>query len=282
MAKIEVRCPVCSSWEKVDVSDDATKNIKKGLLAINVTAGTVCDHSFICYVDKNLTVRDSLIADFKIEAPEASEIQVTPDVEGTEIESIKFDLIKMNTTELMLAHIFRGILLGKDIVLIYYDQFLANHIINFINYVKKDLFEQKIIAMSKPDYSDNKKNYPNHLVLEKSVILKDNSRIINPKKLEVEKRIAQKFLLEDDLVTGLIILRNEIKKAHEFANNLAKLLESSATKNWTSRMLTDHISDAYHERIQISYLSFLLDIVKHYFNVKIPKIDGVSSFLGFL
>jgi hypothetical protein len=76
MAKIDVRCPVCSSWEKVDVSEDTTNNIQKGLLAINISAGTVCEHAFICYVDKNLSVRDCLVADFRIEVAEASETQM--------------------------------------------------------------------------------------------------------------------------------------------------------------------------------------------------------------
>ena len=70
MAKLEIRCPVCAKWDNIEILDDATKNVKKGLLAVNIAAGMICDHSFIAYVDKNLIVRDCFIADFKIEAPE--------------------------------------------------------------------------------------------------------------------------------------------------------------------------------------------------------------------
>ena len=72
MAKIEVRCPVCSNWDNIEISDDATKNVAKGLLAVHLAAGMICEHGFIAYVDKNLIVRDCLIADFNIEAPEVS------------------------------------------------------------------------------------------------------------------------------------------------------------------------------------------------------------------
>ncbi len=281
MAKIDVRCPVCSSWEKIDVSEDMTKNVKKGLLAINITAGMICEHSFICYVDKNLSVRDSLVADFKIEVAGEAENHIDPTIEDAEIDSLKFDLIKINISDLMMALIFRGIFLGKDIVLIYDDQFLAGHIINFFNYVKNGMFEQNIIAMPKSDYKDKWAEYTNHLVLEKAVILQNNNPHIDPKKMGIEKGIVKKFLREDDLVTGLIILKNEIKKAYEFSNNLAQFLNSSTINTWNPKMLIDHIKDVYAEKIQKSYLTFLLVIVEHYFKVNILTAQK-SKFLDFL
>ncbi|MHA2122184.1 MAG: hypothetical protein ACW990_13355, partial [Promethearchaeota archaeon] len=190
--------------------------------------------------------------------------------------------IKMNISELMMALIFKGIFLGKDIILIYNDQFLANRIINFFNYVKNDLFKQNIIAMPKSDYRDKWEDYDDHLVLEKAVVLRNNNPLIDLKKIGVEKRFVKRFLGEDNLVTGLIILRNEIKKAYEFSNNLAKLLESTTIKDWNSKMLIDHINHAYSEKIQKSYLSFLLVIVEHYFKVKVPNFNKSSKFLDFL
>jgi hypothetical protein len=270
MAKIDVRCPVCSSWEKIDVSEDMTKNVKKGLLAINITAGMICEHSFICYVDKNLSVRDSLVADFKIEVAGEAENHMDQNIENVEIDSLKFDLIKMNISDSTMALIFRGIFLGKDIVLIYDDYFLADHIINFFNYVKNGMFEQNIITMSKSDYNDKWSEYTNHLVLEKAVILQNDNPLIDLKKMGIEKGIVKKFLREDDLVTGLIILRNEMKKAYEFSNNIAQFLNSSTINTWNPKILIDHIKDVYGEKIQKSYLTFLLVIVEHYFKVNIP------------
>jgi hypothetical protein len=75
MVKVNVSCPVCKNWDKIEISDNAIKNVEKGVLAVNITPGMICEHSFIAYVDKNLSVRDCFIADFKIEAPEISETQ---------------------------------------------------------------------------------------------------------------------------------------------------------------------------------------------------------------
>jgi len=274
MAKIDVRCPVCSSWQKIDVSEDMTKNVKKGLLAINITAGMICEHSFICYVDKNLSVRDSLVADFKIEVLDSTDKEETSD-----IEALRFDLIKMNISELMMALILRAIFLGKNIVLIYDDPFLAEHIINFFNYLKKDLFEQNIITMPKSDYKDNRKHYFNHLVLEKATIIHNDLDHIDPKKVGIEKKIVKKFLREDDMVPALIIFRNEVKKAYEFSNSIVNFLTSSGFNDMNSKMLTDHINNTYHEKINSSYLSFLLMIVEHYFKVEFARISRLLRFL---
>lgn len=282
MAKIEVHCPVCSNWEKIDISENVTENAKKGLVAINITAGMICEHSFICYVDKNLSVRDCLIADFKIEAPNTSDILEVGDTTQQEIESIKFDLIKLNIPEVVMASIFRAIFLGKNVLLISEDQFLVSHIISFFNYAKKDIFETKIVSISKLDFKNDNKRFGDYIVFEKMDIIQDKNKIINPKKLTVEKSIVRKFLEEFELVTGLIILRNEIQKAKTYSTTIKAFLKNSKNKNWTSKILIDHIAEIHNEKIQVSYLTFLLDIVQHYFNVEVPKIDGVTDFLGFL
>jgi len=282
MAKIDVRCPVCSNWDKIEISDDATKNVAKGLLAVNITAGMICEHSFIAYVDKNLIVRDCLIADFKIEVPEVSTTEGTKDDIITEAKSINHDLIKLNIPELLMASVFKAIFLGKGVIMILDDQFLANHIIYFFKYAMQNLFENDIIAMSKTDYKNNQKNYENYIVFEKREVIQDKDKSIDPKKLEIEKSIAKKFLGEYDLVTGLIILRNEIQKAFEYSKTLVDFITNSEKKAWTSKILIDNINAVHGERIQMNYLTFLYDIVDHYFKVEVPKIGGVTKFLGIL
>ena len=280
MAKIEVRCPVCSNWDNIEISDDATKNVTKGLIAVNITAGMICEHNFIAYVDKNLIVRDCLIADFKIEAPEVSTTKGTEDDVILEAESINHDLIKLNIPELLMASVFKAFFLSKRVILILDDQFIANHIIYFFKYAMQNLFVNDIIAMSKVDYKNDQKNYENYIVFEKREVIQDNDKIIDPKKLGIEKSIAKKFLGEYDLVTGLIILRNEIQKAFEFSKTLADFITNSEEKALSSKRLIDHINKVYSERIQMNYLTFLYDIVKHYFKVEVPKIVGVRKFLG--
>jgi hypothetical protein len=282
MAKIEVRCPVCSKWDHIEISDDATENITKGLLAVNIATGMICEHNFIAYVDKNLIVRDCLIADFKIEAPETSTTEGIDNTIPPKIQSINYDLIKLNIPELLMASVFKAIFMGKGVILISDDNFLADNILYFFKYAMQNLFKNEIIALSKNDYKSNPKIYENYIIFEKRKIIQDADKIINPKKLGIEIGFAKKFLGEYDLVTGLIILRNEIQKSFEFSKTLADFISNSDKKAWTSKILIDHINEIHSERIQMNYLTFLYDIVKYYFKVDVPKIDGVTKFLGIL
>lgn len=282
MAKIEVRCPKCSKWENIEISDDATKNLAKGLLAVNINAGMICEHNFIAYIDKNFIVRDCLIADFEIQVSDSVASQEVEENISSEVESINHDLIKLNVPEILMASIFRAIFLGKSIIIISDDQFIANHIMLFFKYVMENLFGNNIIAMSKIDYKNNRKNFEDSIVFEKRKVINDKDNLIDPKKIVIEKGIARKFLEEYELATGLIILRNEIQKVFEYSKTLADFIKNAEEKVWTSKILIDHIKEVYNEQIQVNYLNFLSEIVTHYFKVELPDIKGVSNFLGFL
>ena len=90
ITNVEVRCPICSEKGMIEVDKDELKTIERGLLAINVAQGSICDHTFIAYIDKNLNVRDCYIADFQIEVPQVQE--TTADT--SEVQ--KLDIVKMN------------------------------------------------------------------------------------------------------------------------------------------------------------------------------------------
>lgn len=277
MAKIEVRCPVCTKWENIEISDDATKNTTKGLLAVNIETGIICEHTFVAYVDKNLIVRDCLIADFEIEVSSSPE---TENGIANVAESINHDLIRLNIPEILMASIFKAIFSGKSVIIISNDQFITTHIIHFFNYAMQNLFHNDIITMSKVEFKNSNDQYENHIVLDKIEVIQDRYNTIDPKKLLIEKSIARKFLEEYDLVTGLIILRNEIQKALEFSKTLSEFIKDTDEKVLTSKILINHIKEVYNEKIQINYLKFLFNILKHYFKVVLPDIKGVQNFLS--
>ena len=83
-------------------------------------------------------------------------------------------------------------------------------------------------------------------------------------------------------MAGLIILRNELNKLYEFSKNIAEFIENHKSEPITPKRLIDHISEVYGEKIQMSYLSYLINITRYYFKVEIPKIEGVKNLLGFL
>jgi hypothetical protein len=280
MVKIEVRCPVCSEWKKIEVADDATENVSKGLLAINIAPGMICEHTFIAYIDKNFTVRDCLVADF--------EIQIQPSTEGNqeivtpETETIKFDLIKLNIPEMLLVHLLKSTLLGKKVLIILDQEFLFNHIKNFFKNIFEGTFDFDIEIVMEMTYKNNEDKYKDYLVFKNREIIRDEKDIINPKELEIEKEIVQKFFNEYDLMAGLILLRNEIKKAYAYSKSIVDLLETSEGKSLTSKKIIQYLSIKHADKIQMPYLKYLFEIVQNYFNVVIPRIDGVSNLLGLL
>ena len=67
MVKLLIRCPSCHKSGIIEIDENVLKNVSRGLLAIYVDTHTVCEHSFITYVDRNLKIRDYFIADFQFE-----------------------------------------------------------------------------------------------------------------------------------------------------------------------------------------------------------------------
>ncbi len=282
MARIEIRCPLCAKWDHIEISDDATKNVSKGLLAINIATGMVCEHSFIAYVDKNLIVRDCLVADFKIELSEGEDNIGSEEVITPETETIKFDLIKLNIPDTLMTYVFRAIFLGKKTLILLDQEFLYNHIINFFKYITQNSFDFDLKIISELDFKDKISEFEDYLILSNRKVIRDKEKLINPKELEIERSIVQKFFTEYDLMAGLIILRNEINKAYEFSNSIISFVENQKDKPLTSKIIINHLSEKHNEKIPMLYLTFLMEIVHNYFKVDIPKIGGVSDLLGLL
>ena len=72
MKKLEVRCPSCSNIGYIEISEEEVEKAARGIFAVNISEGIACEHSFVAYIDKNLSVRDTFIADFQLELPEIS------------------------------------------------------------------------------------------------------------------------------------------------------------------------------------------------------------------
>ena len=113
MVKVEIRCPTCSKRNKIEVPEEEVKNTTRGLYAVNVSEGIVCEHSFIAYLDKNLAVRDTFMADFQIILPEQDEQEEGKPGGAKPGEGIDLDLIKINFTASIFAYILRAIVLKK-------------------------------------------------------------------------------------------------------------------------------------------------------------------------
>jgi hypothetical protein len=179
MAKLEIRCPSCSARGKIEISEDAVKNVSRGVLAVNISVDMICEHSFIAYVDRNMQIRDYFMADFEIQLPATSSPTVVEDNIVPETESIDFDLIRINIPALLIAHAIRATFFGKKVILISDLEFLYNHILNFFRYIMQNSFEIDITIISSEDYKTNKKSYKEFLILEGRNIIQDKDKIID-------------------------------------------------------------------------------------------------------
>lgn len=143
-------------------------------------------------------------------------------------------------------------------------------------------FKFDLTVISEMVYKKNKSEFNDYVVFKNREIIRDKENVINLKRLEIEKSIVQKFLAEYDLMAGLFIIRNEINKAYEFSNSIVQLIKENEGKPISPRIIIKHISEKHTEKIQMPYLTFLIEIVSNYFKVEVPKIDGVSNLLGLL
>ncbi len=279
MNKVRIHCPSCSKSGFIEISSDTIKDSVRGLLAVNIAKDIICPHSFVAYIDKNLSVRDYFIADFKIELPD-----ITPKekIKGDQIpkkDIVDIDLIRLNMPALQLTYILKSIFLKKKIVLIHDQEFLHNHIHNFFKYVTQDSFETNIIISTEENYKNNKKNYKDSMVFENINILRNFKKLINPKKLSIEKQIVNRFLVEYDLSYSYIILKNDIQRAFELSKAIVDIINDSKEKNETVNTLKirAQLEKVYEIKINTIYLKFLMKIVEDYFGVAVPSIT--DSFL---
>ena len=263
--KIEVRCPACSKIGKIEVPEEDVKKAAKGLYAVNIDK-IFCSHSFIAYVDKNLSIRDCYIADFQIELPEAlpdKKVETVP----TKIEEFDIALVKINLLPTLLVNTIRAIVTGKKIVILSSEPFINKHIENFLKYITANSFKNEIAIISVEDYKKEKDLYKEHIVLQANQIIKDETNIINPKKMDIERAIVQNFFDTYSLKTSIFLIKNELLNLHEYSIDLIDLLDNyNGSKKLGKKDLIKQLNIRLNINLTGNYLELLLNILTNYFD----------------
>ncbi|MHA1805873.1 MAG: hypothetical protein ACTSU4_15255 [Promethearchaeota archaeon] len=281
--RVQIRCPSCSKQGKIDVSEESLKNVSRGLLAVNIAKGIVCEHSFVAYIDKNMQVRDYFIADFQIELPSIEPIAEEVKRKIPPKDQLDVDLIKMNMTPSFLLPLIRMIFMKKNLVIVLEDLFIKKHLQAFHEFITEDNFEFNFTYVSENDYRQKKDEFKGRYILKGKDVFNDKGELIDTNKWSMERRMVQKFYEETDPDTCLIILKNEIKKIHELTKSLIDFIDNTKNKDTlNSKKMIDYLNATFKEKISVSFLEFLLDIIENYFEKEIPKKSRVSNFLGFL
>ncbi len=281
MRKLEVRCPSCSNRGNIEISEEEVEKAARGVFAVNISEGITCEHSFVVYIDKNLTVRDTFIADFQLELPEIISPQVKEPETSPKIELIDVSLIKLNLTASLIVNIIRSIIYKKKI-LIYTDQaFMIEQIQKFFDYITENSYETSIVVKSEEHYQP--KSFQDYIILKNYQILQDNDDILNPKKINIEKTLVRKFLEEYELIPSITYLHKSIQNTYEISETIIKSVKNLKKKEkLISRKVIEEILNVHKVKIQIPYLNFLYEIVENYFDIRIPRSSNVSNFLSTL
>ena len=282
MTTIKITCPSCKNKGTIEISTESLKNISRGLLAVNVAANTICDHSFIVYLDKNLSIRDYFIADFQLEIPDIAPIEEISSKEIISKDKLNLDAIKLNLSANLITHVLKSIFSNKKVAIISDLSFLNDHILNFFKQLIEGSFDAYLSVISEDDYKSNKKNYKEHIVLNGKNVIRDDEKIINLKKLKVEKHMVNNFFMELDPITSYFGLKNEIRKAFRLSQSILDFA-SKFKKDLTidSELVIDHLEKEFNFKIDKSYLEFLLEIVRINFGVKNIREVGLKDYLKY-
>lgn len=269
MTKIRVICPSCGNDGNIEILEKDVMKSDRGIITVNVPENSICSHSFIVYVDKNLDVRDYFIADFTIELPKITtlkkfEVKKVP-------TNVPTNLIKLNLPALLVTYVIKSIFSKKDFLILLEEQFLYEHIRNFLNYITQDTFEINISLANRVNFKKDKELYKNHIICTGNKIVKDKRNILSPAKTKIEKRIVQKFFVEREDTTSLIILKNEIQKIYDISNTTAEFIKNHKEGKLQPKHVISYLNEAYNVKIPQHYLNYLLGIVKNYFGVQVPK-----------
>lgn len=270
--KIEVRCPACSKRGMLEVSEEDVKKAAKGLFAVNIDK-IFCSHSFVAYVDKNFSIRDCYITDFQIGLPEAipdKKVETVP----IKIEDINLTLVKINLLPTLLVNTIRAIVTGKKLVILSSKPFINKHIENFLKYITANSFKNEIAIISVDEYKKEKKQYKEHIVLQANQIIKDETNIINPKKMGIERSIAKKFFDTYNLETSILLLKNDFLNLHEYSRDLIDLLDNyKGSKKLGRKELIKRLNTRLNIKLTSNYLELLLNILTNYFDHDLSAIS---------
>jgi len=280
MAKIRIACPSCRKKGNFEVLESNFKNNLRGILTINVSENTICPHSFLVYIDKNLQIRDYFIADFKLELPEVSPIQIKQDLEILEEELIDVNIIKTNLHAYLLTFVLRAIFFKEKIVFVNDYEYLNKQIFNFFKYIAQNSFELNISFISKKDYQELEKKDEKAFYFDLEALMNEFQNLKSAKQLKLESRIVQKFFVEEGFKPSLIILKNDLKKVYDISVMIRDYINIHKEKDKIySKNILEHLESVHNIKISIQYLSFLIDIIKKYFNVSVqiylPNVSGI-------
>lgn len=270
MKKVLIRCPACRKTGYLGVEENLVSKSERGVTAVKVAELLVCEHSFVAYIDRNFSVRDCFIVDFRIELPK---IVIEKDKEEKiDIPEINMYLLMINVTAITLTYVIRALLYKQKTCIINDLNIVEQEIDKLIKYSFQEKVDNNLVFVSRSDYKKEKKKYKDFVVIDSNAIINDKGAVMDIKNIIIESAIIQKFLAETNDISSIIILKSEIQKAIIISELLADYLKSHDPKvRLLPEALNEKIYGKFGKNVNSAYLKFLLRISKYYFKTDIAK-----------
>jgi len=275
---INVTCPACNKSGQITIRGNEVQSVIKGVTALNVEQGLICEHQFIAFIDKEYNIKDSFIYDYKLELPQ---VQIKDEEQFLVSKEYDIDIVKLSLLPSLMTHILRGIFIGKKIALISDNQLISKHLLEFFINITSNTFNLELFIIEKTEYLTNKKKYEAFLILDGISVLNDKDDIINEKDLKIERVIVQKFFAESDPEISIIIVKDEIFKIFRLVEILINFNNNYDENNrFTTKQAIEFFEKNYNFKMQIPYLLFLENIAEKRFNMSLFRSDKFTDFFG--
>jgi len=275
---IKVTCPSCAKSGQIKIEGEYVNFVSRGITALNVEQGVICEHNFIAFIDKDYNIKDSFICDYKLELPQ---VEMIDEEQFSISKEYDIDIVKLSLLPSLMVHVLKGIFIGKKIALISNNELISKNLLEFFINITSNTFNLELSIIEKTEFLQNKKKYSDFLVLEENIVLNDKEEVINEKDLKIERVIVQRFFAESDPEICIIIVKDEIFKIYKLVEALITFNENYDKNNlFTMKQALDFFEERYNFQMQVPYLMFLEDIAEKRFNTILFRTDKFTDFFG--
>ena len=274
--RILINCPSCLKTGFIDASEAISSMGNRGVTAIHILNNRICSHSFVVYIDKNLKLRDCFLTDFQVDLPQMEPNRKIENKKIPDSDAIDVYFIKINMPAYPLIYTIKGCLNNEKVLFINENEVLKVHLMNLFEFIFHDSFAINLMIEKREVYQDNRaQHYKDFLIFDNNKIIRDKNKILTKNNIKIDTLIVQKFLAEDDAKSSLLILKNEILKTFEISKKVMHLIETYKGEKQLSReRLFEKFKETSAIKISYSYLEFILDIIKNYFNFDLSALSS--------
>ena len=278
MISLDIRCPRCSRKRLLTINKEEVKVKTSGLVSIKIDKNFTCEHSYVAYIDQHYIIRDYFDFDYSLELPEMISEKEKEIYKSELAVSFDFDLIKLNISPNILTIIFKAII--SRIPCVWRDKdILYDYIIPFFKTINEEAFEFELEHISEEIYNNSKSEFKKSIVVNSTTVIKNPYKFMDIKKLKIEKKIINAFLVELNTHTGLKIIKKHAKIAFDLAGIVCDYVKNHVKeKHIYSKNILDYLEGTHKITVSPQYLDFLIEIVNHYF--EIPVKLSMSHYSG--